>query len=204
MKIGLIIVGIGLLFGLTAIGTFVTTGKMKAFKIIYPYITVFGGVLLLGFSTLSILSPDKNIQTNIDYFNGLKKELFDQVDEGEKSTDLIAEDVVSYGHNLVEAINTGDFTIVSDALYPDSPLYESQKKLVDRLYHGRITEEIIRYEVEAVRIHSDDWAEVDTYEAIDVYHPDVLKNTEYHWRYQLKWNEQVEQYLLYSIEIIAQ
>ncbi len=187
-----------------------STGTMKSFKVVLPYFTVFGGVLILGFSALSIISPNTNIQGNKEYITGLKNELFSiftdsetvEITESEttQSIDFITEYIITYGHDLVEAINTGDFSIVDNALYPDSPLYKSQKKLVDRLYRGGISEEIVRYEVDAIRIVSDEWVEVDTYEAIDVYHPGELKETKYNWQYRLKWSEQAKQYLLYSIE----
>lgn len=59
-----------------------------------------------------------------------------------------------YESQMIEAINTNDFTKVQQYLIPDSSLYESQKKLVQSLVSQGIKERLEKYDIYAIAFES--------------------------------------------------
>ncbi|QWU16237.1 hypothetical protein SAMN04487895_11479 [Paenibacillus sophorae] len=67
-----------------------------------------------------------------------------------KSDDFIFEDnYLGYLNSLIEAINTGDFSLVEIHLLYDSELYSQQQKLVQTLSEKGTREELVDYEIQS-------------------------------------------------------
>ncbi|MFD1775436.1 TcaA NTF2-like domain-containing protein [Paenibacillus rhizophilus] len=73
-----------------------------------------------------------------------------------KSDDFIFEDnYLGYLNSLIEAINTGDFSLVEIHLLYDSDLYTQQQKLVQTLSAKGTREELVDYEIQSTSYDED-------------------------------------------------
>lgn len=92
-----------------------------------------------------------------------------------------------YAWSMVDAINAGDFSIVSHTLYPGSSLYTSQKDLVNKLYRQNITETMDSLTVTDITWTSDDSCTISTTEAVYVNNANGSSEYKtYKWKYTAK------------------
>lgn len=103
----------------------------------------------------------------------------------------------SYLSDSVSAINSNDFSYVSDKLDPDGPAYKESKDYAKYLYEKGITEESLNVEVTDYKILDATTFEVSTYEEYNIYSPkkDEDKFRAYKSIYKIKvdadWNFKV-------------
>lgn len=79
--------------------------------------------------------------------------------------DALYELIDSYEHDMVSAINFNDFYLVDMYIQDDSPLYKSQKNLVESLNEKGFSEELLDYEIIDFDTVADDELDVEVYES---------------------------------------
>lgn len=104
--------------------------------------------------------------------------------ENEDELTQVTELLNSYEVNLIEAINKNNFSLVEPYLLPDSPLYVSQKKLVNDLYSQGIKEEYISHDFGYIYFKSQDIYTAEVIETIKIRHPNnSIETKEFQWIY---------------------
>lgn len=212
LNIGLGLLGLlvllAVVLGILAIVALFFEGLRYMFQKLWPILTVIGIVLLLIAVVVGSVSTYLEKRTPRVPFAFVTR-FFDTETSDERLKtptpektleERIESYVAEYGERFVASVNARDFSLVQDELYPDSPLYRSQEALVERLSRRNITERIVTFDVYDVAVESEEWAFAKTYEAIDVYGPDGVKETALYWTYHLKWNDARQRYELYAIE----
>lgn len=79
--------------------------------------------------------------------------------------DALYELIDSYEHDMVSAINFNDFYLVDMYIQDGSPLYKSQKNLVESLNEKGFSEELLDYEIIDFDTVADDELDVEVYES---------------------------------------
>lgn len=79
--------------------------------------------------------------------------------------DALYELIDSYEHDMVSAINFNDFYLVDMYIQDGSPLYKSQKSLVESLNEKGFSEELLDYEIIDFDTVADDELDVEVYES---------------------------------------
>lgn len=79
--------------------------------------------------------------------------------------DALYELIDSYEHDMVSAINFNDFDLVDMYIQDGSPLYKSQKSLVESLNEKGFSEELLDYEIIDFDTVADDELDVEVYES---------------------------------------
>lgn len=106
--------------------------------------------------------------------------------------------VGKYIEHLVEAVNAGDYSIVSPYILSGSDLEKDQQSLVERLHEAGTTEELVSSEVLSVKEDGDSW-KVDTKEEVTIHYDSGESETNsYEWTYTVV--EEDGDYLLSTIE----
>lgn len=97
--------------------------------------------------------------------------------------------VENYVHGLVNAINAGDYSLVSETIVSGSDLDTMQKDLVERLYDAGMSQKVISVTVEDMtEITPGEW-EVTTNEMIELTYESGETETEvYEWTYTVEGN----------------
>ncbi|MGM9924899.1 MAG: zinc ribbon domain-containing protein [Bacillus sp. (in: firmicutes)] len=114
--------------------------------------------------------------------------------KGSSSSASTAEEVVyedeaetlmeGYIPGFIKAVNNNDFSQISPYLKEGSELYNSQKKLIDKLYNNGTTEELLDYKVTSSSTDGN-VVSIYTYEKIKINYADGKSETkEYEWRYE--------------------
>lgn len=114
-----------------------------------------------------------------------KKQDTSKLEEVQKDeADQIEELIKNYEENLIQAINNNNFSLVEPYLVKDSPLYKSQKKLVNDLYLKGIKEKLISYEIAGFSYEPNNVFKIQVVETIAIKYPqkDETRN-EYQWIY---------------------
>lgn len=133
---------------------------------------------------------DLGISTDLMTVNGSNTETEEKV----ASTEVAAGDneaevsntVTAYVEKLVEAINAGDYDIVSPYIKSGSALEEEQTDLVNRLYEDGMTQEVIDVSVSDVTKNGDEWI-VATNETIKLTYASGGKEAQdYEWNYTVE------------------
>lgn len=97
----------------------------------------------------------------------------------------IKELIANYEKSLVEAINTGDFSIVERYLAQGSNLYKSQQKLVSNLYSKQTKEKLVTFSIQAITSMGENTYKVSVVEKIGIKtaKQNVYTNKEFRWTY---------------------
>ena len=94
----------------------------------------------------------------------------------------------SYEKNMIDAINSNNFSKVESCLLKGSSLYNSQTKLVQSLNKQNIKEKLTKYEIYAItHVYNDDSYKVFVLEEVAVKYPGKnYVNKKYQWCYTVK------------------
>lgn len=99
----------------------------------------------------------------------------------------IYETIKGYEHSLIDAINNGNFDLVSPYLIPDSSLYNSQKNLVSNLYNKGIQERLNTFSIYKISIDEDNVVTIGVNESIGIKYSgeSEFTNKNYRWEYSM-------------------
>nr|WP_289037179.1 zinc-ribbon domain-containing protein [uncultured Allobacillus sp.] len=106
--------------------------------------------------------------------------------------------VGEYVEHLVEAINAGDYSLVSPYILSGSSLESDQQSLVKRLYEAGTTEELKSFEVLSVEESGDGWKAKSREEITINYESGESETNTYEWTYTVV--EKDGEYFLSKIE----
>ncbi|QGQ98805.1 hypothetical protein EHS13_29975 [Paenibacillus psychroresistens] len=108
---------------------------------------------------------------------------------GAKADDFfISELVANYENLLIQAINNNEFTAIENLLIVNSPLYNSQKKLVKDLYAKRVQEKMVDFSIEKIEsLEKEGTYNVYVNERIAIKYPDKqdFETKEFNWIYKV-------------------
>lgn len=129
-----------------------------------------------------------------EFFEGSKErvegveneENFDSEEDDVQESD-ITELVEGYVYDLADAVNEGDYSLVSDSIASGSELDAMQSDLVDRQHSSNLTQNIESVDVENVsEVSGDEW-EVETSEVIELQYSSGDTDVEtYNWTYTVE------------------
>jgi len=114
----------------------------------------------------------------------------------------IEEAIKNYESTMIEAINNNDFKLAEPWLYPESSLYNSQKKLVADLSRKQIKEKLEGYSIEAMKLDCFGMlCRVYVIENIGIQYPGKAYETkEFNWVYSLRYSYENRKYQLTYID----
>jgi membrane-associated protein TcaA len=106
-----------------------------------------------------------------------------------------------YTYYFAEAVNTNNFKMVSDYLYPGSKLYNEQMSYIPTAYNRGIKESIMSYNVISYKL-SDDYksGSINTEEVYNVDNNGQSSIKTFKYTYTFKYNETVRGYQLDTID----
>lgn len=109
-----------------------------------------------------------------------------------------------YTYYFTEAVNSGDFEIIENYLYPGSSLYNEQKSYVATTYEKGIKEDIKSFNVTSYNISDDKMSgTVSTEEVYNIYQKDSTEPSTktFHYTYTFMYNEEFSGYQLSGIKV---
>ncbi|MEK3725419.1 TcaA NTF2-like domain-containing protein [Paenibacillus sp. FSL H8-0034] len=108
---------------------------------------------------------------------------------GAKADDFfIGELIANYERLLIHAINNNEFSAIENLLILNSPLYHSQKKLVEDLYHRKVQEKLINFTIKDIeRTDTEDVYKAYVKESIAIKYPEKqdFETKEFSWIYTI-------------------
>lgn len=125
--------------------------------------------------------------------------------ESSEVTDTSIHDFMTeYLSTSVEAINAGDFSMVSSLLDAQGPVYKESSSYIDHLQSKGITEELVSSGVESFKANTDQTYTVNTTETYKIIAKDgTFKTKSFHSVYTLKLiNNELKAYQLVSTKEI--
>lgn len=105
-----------------------------------------------------------------------------------------------YTHYFTLAVNTGNFSLVENYIYPGSQLYNEQKNYIPTTYEKGIKETIMSFNVISYTLNEDNTSgTVTTEEVYKIDNNGSISIKTFKYKYTFKYNEAKERYQLSSI-----
>lgn len=180
---------------------FKTLGPVKEFSEVYASFTNDQGTFNSNKTTVSSYSNELELNFDTKSFNTSGVATTNKPDANtiEAEVKILLD---NYLLNFPKAVNTGDFNKISEFLYPESPLYNSQKNLISTLYKDNIKEEFVSSSYKDFKLDSSNTTGTIVVDEIFKVGKSTSepKTESYTWTYTFKYNAVKKSFQLYELK----
>lgn len=180
---------------------YATLGPVKEYSEIYASFTNDKGTYKSKTYTINSYYKTAKVDFDTKTFTASGVASTEKVDTSEAES-LVKSLLDSYLNKFASAVNSGNFNLLVDYLYPNSTLYTSQKTLVDKLYKENVKEEFVSSSYKDFKLDAS--TTTGTIVSTEVYKiksgTGDYKTETFTWTYGFKYNTDTKTYQLTDLK----